>query len=191
MRDYENRVLGTITRERIRRLHRCRECFSPWLLPLLFRWDDGGVIALRLINRNLRFAFLENDMLCEILDLLVGHFGEDEVYKIARKTERGSSSGYMAMLFAADKWWLRPFSLAAGYSFLMPYLLEMSVTLLGYAAGKAAELKPPNAMLYTRNPLMPLVASGQIAGTVEALEDRPVEVNWREGPDTTTYTLEF
>ena len=93
MRYYEKRVLKTITRERVRRLHRCHECFSPRILPLLFRWDDGGVIALRLINRNLRFAFLENDLLNEILDLLVGHFGEEEVYEIARNTERGSPAG--------------------------------------------------------------------------------------------------
>jgi hypothetical protein len=175
MRYYEKRVLKTITRERVRRLHRCHECFSPRILPLLFRWDDGGVIALRLINRNLRFAFLENDLLNEILDLLVGHFGEEEVYEIARNTERGSSSGFVAMLFAADKWWLAPFSLAARYSFMMPYLLEMNVTLLGYAAGKAADLKLPNAMLYTRNPYNMTLFQADVEGVYLVVREREVD----------------
>jgi hypothetical protein len=168
-------VLRTITRERVRRLHRCHECFSPRLLPLLFRWDDGGVIALRLINRDFRFAFLENDMLCEIIDLLVGHFGEEKVYELARNAERGSSSGYVAMLFAADKWWLEPFSLAARHSFIMPYLLEMSVTLLGYAACKAADLKLPNAMLYTRNPYNMTLFQADVEGVYLVVREREVD----------------
>ena len=174
MRSYDKRVLKRITRERVRKLHRCHKCFTPWLLPLLFRWDDGGVVALRFFNRNMRFAFIENDLLSEILDLMVGHFGEEEVFEIARNVERGSTSAYTAMLFAADQWWLKPFSFAARYSFLMPYMLEMSITLLGYAAGKAADLKLPNAAVYTRNPYNMALFVADIEGVYLVVREREV-----------------
>jgi hypothetical protein len=62
---------------------------------------------------------------------------------------------------------------------------------MGYGHGKVDVMEADRIKITMTNPLMPLVASGQIAGTVEALEDRPVQVSWQEGPDTTTYLLEF
>jgi hypothetical protein len=174
VRSYNKRVLKKIARERVRRLHRCHKCFTPWMLPVLFRWDDGGVVTLRFFNRNMRFAFIENDLLSEILELMVGHFGEEEVYEIARNVQRGSTSAYTAMLFAADQWWLKPFSFAARYSFVMPRMLEMSIALLGYSAGKAADLRMPNAAVYTRNPYNLALLSADIEGVYLVVREREV-----------------
>jgi hypothetical protein len=174
VRSYDERVMKKIARERVRRMPRCHKCFTPWALPIQFRWDDGGVVALRYSNRNMRFAFLENDLLGKILELMEGHFGEEEVFEITRNVQRGSTSAYTAMLFAAEHWWSKPFSFAARYSFIMPRMLEMSISLLGYAAGTAADLKLPNAAVYIRNPYNMALMVADIEGVYLVVREREV-----------------
>jgi len=155
-------------------LHRCRECNTPRLLSMLFRWDEGGALALRYIDRNLRFIFLENDLLSEIMDVLAAHFGDDEVYEIARNTERASSAGYVAMLFASDKWYLKPSSFFARYTYLVEYIMEMNMTLLGYGAGKTADRSIESPSLYTRNPYNPTLFQADLEGVYLVVREREV-----------------
>lgn len=152
MREYEKKVLKRASRESVSRLSRCPECFTPKLLKTLFKWGDGGTVTLRLLNPDMRFAFLENDLLNEIIKLLVGQFGEEQVSEIVRDTERASAAGYVSMLFGAFKPWMKPLTYIATHSFLLGYVLEKNVVLLGYGAGELVELKMPNAVVYTRNP---------------------------------------
>jgi hypothetical protein len=129
---------------------------------------------MRFFNRNMRFLFIENDLISEILNLLVGHFGEQEVFEIARNAQRGSTSAYTAMLFGTERWWLKPVSFAARYTFLMPQMLERSITLLGFAAGMAADLKVPNAAVYIRHPYNVALFNADIEGTYLVVREREV-----------------
>lgn len=175
MRDYDRRLLKKISNGKVRKLYRCHECFTPRLLQLLFKWNGGGGTTLRLVNRNLRFAFVENDLLNRVLEMLASHFGEEEVYKIARNVERASSSGYVAMLFAAEQWWLKPVSFLAKYSYLMDYILETNVTFLGYGACNVADKKLPNAALYARHPYNRTLFQADLEGVYLVIRDREVD----------------
>ncbi len=171
MKDYDRSLLRQAAAVRVWKVFRCRECMNPLLLRWLFKWHDG-VITLRLLNRNFRFAFIENDMLREVIDLLVEQFGEEHVYEIARNVERGSAIGYVSMLFLADQWWARPLTYAARYSFLLDLLLEMNVGFLGYGAGEIAHRKMPTAALYMRNPYNKILFQADVEACYLIARDR-------------------
>ena len=174
MSEYNKTVMKRISRDKVRRLNHCHKCYTPRLLSLLFRWDDGGALALRYMNPNMRFIFLENDLLNEVMDVLGAHFGDDEVYEIARNTERASSAGYAAMLFASEKWYLKLPSLLARHTFLVEYVMEMNMNLLGYGAGTTVDRSTENPSLYTRHPFNPTLFQADLEGVYLVLREREV-----------------
>jgi len=107
--------------------------------------------------------------------MLAGHFGGEEVYKIARNVERASSSGHVAMLFAAEKWWMKPFSFLARYSFLMDYILETNMPLLGYGAGDTADKRLPVASLYARHPYNKMLFQADLEGVYLVIREWEVD----------------
>lgn len=62
---------------------------------------------------------------------------------------------------------------------------------MGFGDGEVDLLEDDRIEIKMINPLVPKVASGLIAGMVEALEGRPVEVSWEEGARATTFSLEL
>ncbi len=152
MKEYDKKTLRVMERSKVRKLYLCPRCSVPRLLARLFKWDSGGVIRLRYINTNLRFVFLENDLLNEILEMLTAHFGEEEVYEMARHTEKASSCGYVGMLFGSSSKYLKPFSFIARYTRMFPVLLELNVTLLGYGATNVIGKLFPHPASVVRNP---------------------------------------
>ncbi len=174
MREYSKKVMKNLEKDKVRKLRRCRECNTPWLLTKVFRWDDGGALALRYLDRNLRFIFLENDLLSEVMDVLAAHFGEDEVYEWARNIERASASGYAAMVFGSYKWYLKPFTYISRYSLIGDYVMEMSMTMLGYGAGKTVDRTVSTPALYTRNPYNTNLFQADVEGVYLVAREREV-----------------
>lgn len=188
MKEYEKRVLKRASKGRVRRLWRCGECFNPLLLRWLFKWHDG-VITLRLLNPDFRFAFLENDMLRKVIDLLVEQFGEEKVYEIARNTERGSATGYLAMVLAAEQWWARPVSYLARYTFLLDYLLELNVSFLGYGAADLVDKKLPNGVVFMRRPYIKSLFQADVEAAYMLARDRQITI--RTDPVSETEGIYF
>ncbi len=177
MQEYEKRVLKKASHGRVHRLFRCPRCMSPLLLMLLFRWHDG-VISLRLLNRDFRFAFIESDMLNEVIDLLVERFGEEQVAEIARKAERGSATGYISLVLAAEQWWLKPVSYVLRYSFLLNYILELNCSFLGYGAADLIEKKLPDGMVFMRNPYNKMLFQADIEACYMLARDRDITIRF-------------
>lgn len=174
MNQYDKKIMKRMSNQRVRKLHRCPKCQTPKLLRLLFKWRHGGVISLRLINPDLRFAFLDNGLLNEILDLLSNHFGKEEVYEIAKKTEKASACGYTSMLFGINKRWMKPLSFLVRYSPLMGMIMETNVTLLGYGAVNEVSIGVPN-FAYTRNPYNSGLFQADLEGVFLVIRERDAE----------------
>ena len=173
VQEYEKDVLKRAARGRVRKVPRCPECISPLVLRPLFKWHDG-VITLRFISPDFRFAFLENDLLTEILDLLVDHFGEETVFEIARNTEKGSAIAYASMLFLADRWWAKPFTYLVEYTFLMDYMLEMSASFLGYGAVEITSKDTSGASVIARNPYSKILLATDIEACYTVSREREI-----------------
>ncbi len=175
MQEYEKRVLRKASKEHVRRIIRCSECYSPLLLKWLFRWHDG-VITLRLLNPDFRFAFLENDMLRSVMDFLVEQFGEERVFEIARSTERGSATGYLSMVLAAEQWWMKPISYLIRYSFILDYLLELNVSFLGYGAADMVDKELPNGVVFMRHPYVRSLFQADVEAAYMLARDREITI---------------
>ncbi len=168
-------MLKRLGRSKVRRLYRCNRCFTPLPLALLFRWDGCGGIRLRLIDPDHQFAFLENDLLKEIMGMMAAHFGEDAVYEIARDPEKSASCAYIAMLFGTDSRWLRPLSLLARYTPLADIILESNMAFLGYGAGNVVSKKLSQTAFYTRNPFDKRLFQADVEGVFLATREREIE----------------
>lgn len=179
MRDYDKDVLKKAARSRVRKLARCRECMNPLMLRALLNWHDG-VITLRFIDNDFRLAFLENDMLGEVMNLLVEQFGEEKVFETARNVEKGSATAYVSTLLLADRRWAVPITYLLKNTPLVDYLMEMSVCFLGYGSTEATVKKLPYGGTIVRNPYSTILFPADVEACYTVARD--VEISMTVDP---------
>lgn len=124
----------------------CRECGVPLLLGKLAYWHPGGAIVAKNVGENYRFAFLEQDLIYLIVDLLGQEYGEARVQQILYDVERSASGQFAKAVFKRGR--QSPVQEGLSYilrktNFINNWILKQSTFAMGVGSTDTVIIKRP------------------------------------------------